>query len=194
MWGLVCDSQFSINEANVACKELGFPLGAVKVLPDVLTDSQPITPRFQMDSVKCLGHETSLKQCSHLGWGVHNNCSYGQAVGLVCNDPSAAVMKCPAEHWLCEKSDQCIPYSFMCDGVPDCDDNSDEDENRCQLAFRLADNSTVGESIQGRIEVRNKGVWGTVCSNQFGEVEAKVFCRSIGLNGISVRENNYIKM
>lgn len=185
-WGQVCNSQFGLTEANVACKELGFAQGALSLLPQELADSQTEDHRFQMDSIKCLGHETSLRHCVHLGWGVHNNCSNDQAVGLICNDPQAVVMKCPSEHWLCEKSAQCIPFSFMCDGEPDCDDGSDENDNHCKLAFRLAQNSTKGETIDGRVEVRYKGVWGTVCSNMFGRYEAKVFCRSIGFNGTSV--------
>lgn len=188
-WGQVCDTQFSQTEANVACKELGFSLGAVKFQSVVQSDLQAEIPYYQMDSVKCQGHETSLKECGHLGWGVHNNCSNDQSIELVCNDPSAVVMKCPSDYWLCETSFECIPYSFMCDGIPDCADSTDEDKERCTMSFRLADNSTICESVEGRVEVRNKGEWETVCSESFGELEAKVLCRSLGFDGISVSDN-----
>lgn len=38
-----------------------------------------------------------------------------------------------------------------------------------------------GESDNsGRVEIRHKGVWGTVCDDNFGEAEAAVFCRMLG--------------
>lgn len=184
-WGLVCDTRFSMTEAHVACKELGFAQGAIELLIGA-NGTQPNDARFQMDAVDCSGFETSLKQCSHLGWGVHNNCSLAQAVGVVCNVPNTN-KQCPAGHWLCETSDECLPLTFLCDGVRDCTDSSDEDERRCAMPneFRLS-GEPAGETVEGRIEVRIKGVWGTVCDDEFGETEALVFCKSIGFNGPAV--------
>lgn len=189
LWAPVCDTDFGMTEANVACRELGYSLGAVQLLPTFVSDNrQNTSARFHMDAVQCRGNETSIRQCGHLGWGVHNNCTLGQAIGVVCNDPSAALQQCPTTHWQCETSGECVALTYLCDGVRDCADSSDENDVRCELAleFRLSARLTMGDTFEGRMEVRNKGVWGTICDDGLGEREAEVFCRSIGYNGTAV--------
>ncbi len=59
-WGAVCDDHFSPNDANVICRQLGFPLGASQAL-----SHSAFGPGFPilMDDVKCRGNETSLADC-----------------------------------------------------------------------------------------------------------------------------------
>jgi len=59
-WGAVCDDQFGMNDANVVCRQLGFPLGASQALShSVFGPGSPIL----MDDVQCKGNETSLADC-----------------------------------------------------------------------------------------------------------------------------------
>lgn len=186
-WGYVCHDQFGMNEANVLCRELGYSQGANEVkLNSFYRPNKNMTngdqTLFNMDDVKCGGNETSLRECNFNGWGVHD-CNVEQVVGVVCK-VNAMKMKCPANHWLCETSDECIPTSFMCDLTVDCADGSDESPKFCNssIEYRLAD----GRELEGRVEVKYRGIWGSVCDDDFGQKEAQVFCNSIGFTGPAV--------
>lgn len=63
---------FGLRNADVACRELGFPLGALEVKGNSMLTPKANTSFYMMDDVSCLGNETSLRDCDFAGWGVHN--------------------------------------------------------------------------------------------------------------------------
>lgn len=66
----------------------------------------------------------------------------------------------------------------------DCTDGTDESSMHCdaKIEYRLMD----GTDLEGRIEVKYRGVWGTICDDDFGNKAAQVFCNSIGFTGPAV--------
>ena len=44
-----------------------------------------------------------------------------------------------------------------------------------------------GRPISGPVEVKYQDIWGTVCANRFGPIEAAVICRQLGLQGGTVK-------
>ena len=80
-WGTVCDDLFRIREANVVCQMLGFP--AAKSVHCCARPYGSESGPIWLDDLQCLGNETSIKQCSHNGLGVHN-CLHSEDVGVVC--------------------------------------------------------------------------------------------------------------
>lgn len=184
----VCDFQFGLKEATVACRQLGFAFGAVRNLSDTTNLASSTSGFLQINSIDCLGHETSLNQCSQISWGIYENCSSGKYIGLICNNSSATTKTCDASQWLCENASECVQLTYLCDGVRDCSDSSDENPSRCDLPieFRLSGYSPSSDVVEGRAEVRYKGVWGTICNDGIDEMEAIVFCRSIGFHGPAV--------
>ncbi|XP_072745020.1 uncharacterized protein [Anoplolepis gracilipes] len=184
-WGQVCDDGFGMINADVICKELGFDLGALEVRAGGFYGNLDPPTRFMVDQLKCRGNETTLRECDFNGWGIHN-CQPEEAVGIVCK---TAVNTCQEGHWKCDNSPTCIPTPFICDEVVDCPDRSDESPEHCDAPFelRLANGSSP---MQGRVEVRHHGVWGTVCDDDFTNATAAVICRSLGYGGIAIAKKD----
>lgn len=113
-WGHICGDDFGINEANVFCREAGYPLGAVEVKMGYNSQSQVLTvfddgPNYILDELRCSGNETSLQECEFSGWDVRD-CNSEQTVGLLCKLPD---MKCQLNYWLCDQSEECVPTAFL---------------------------------------------------------------------------------
>ena len=96
-WGGICDDYWTDNEANVACRQLGF-VGAVddmgrtldgqgRSLPPLYFGAPDESAKMWLDNVQCTGKETSLLECPrhrNLAVGQHN-CRPSEAVGVRCS-------------------------------------------------------------------------------------------------------------
>ena len=80
-WGTVCDDGWSITDANVVCRQLGYDR-ATSIAPGSATFGAGSGP-IHYDNVACRGSETRLADCSHRGIGVHD-CSHSKDAGVVC--------------------------------------------------------------------------------------------------------------
>eukprot|EP00512_Aurantiochytrium_limacinum_P003523 CAMPEP_0171499288 /NCGR_PEP_ID=MMETSP0958-20121227/8348_1 /TAXON_ID=87120 /ORGANISM="Aurantiochytrium limacinum, Strain ATCCMYA-1381" /LENGTH=875 /DNA_ID=CAMNT_0012033833 /DNA_START=33 /DNA_END=2660 /DNA_ORIENTATION=+ len=80
-FGLVCDDFFSLKEANVACRSMGFD-GASDYETTVASGEYSII----MDDLDCVGTETDLGACVYTS---DHDCSYYEAVYLTCAFVSA---------------------------------------------------------------------------------------------------------
>ncbi|XP_037352844.1 deleted in malignant brain tumors 1 protein-like [Talpa occidentalis] len=81
-WGTVCDDSWSIEDAHVACRQLGCGL-AVSVLPGA--SFSPGSGSMLLGDINCTGSEASLDQCPHGDWFAHN-CRHREDVGIICSD------------------------------------------------------------------------------------------------------------
>lgn len=80
-WGTICDDLWTLHDADVACRMLGFRSAL----------SAPREAQFGMgsgiiwlDNVLCFGNESTLLECSHSGLHVHN-CRHEEDAGVVCS-------------------------------------------------------------------------------------------------------------
>lgn len=79
-WGTVCDDGWDLNEAQVVCRQLGFPGAVSAVAGGTYGDgSGPIW----LDDVSCNGSESFLSSCHFKAWGV-TDCSHKEDAGVVC--------------------------------------------------------------------------------------------------------------
>ena len=83
-WGGVCDDGFGWEEADVACRQLGYPGADSYKSVSHWSSSLPIW----LDDVVCVGTEERLADCSHTAWGGHN-CSPQEHVWVQCTVTTA---------------------------------------------------------------------------------------------------------
>ncbi|XP_061079261.1 uncharacterized protein LOC133114081 [Conger conger] len=79
-WGTVCDDGWDMNEAQVVCRQLGFP-GAQSVVEGGIYGSGSGT--IWLDDLDCKGTESSLSSCMFKGWGV-TDCTHSEDAGVIC--------------------------------------------------------------------------------------------------------------
>ena len=90
-WGTVCDDHWDINDATVVCRMLGFNYTWTALsFANLALQKDPATNRIGtgpiwLDDVACTGNESSLTECSHNGWLVHN-CDHLEDAGVSCGD------------------------------------------------------------------------------------------------------------
>uniref|UniRef100_A0A8C5TRM1 Lysyl oxidase like 3 n=1 Tax=Malurus cyaneus samueli TaxID=2593467 RepID=A0A8C5TRM1_9PASS len=88
-WGTICDDDFTLGNAHVLCRHLGFVAAtgwahSAKYGKGV--------GRIWLDNVNCAGSEKSIGDCKHRGWG-NSDCSHEEDAGVVCKDERIAGFK-----------------------------------------------------------------------------------------------------
>ncbi|XP_071480512.1 galectin-3-binding protein B-like [Diadema antillarum] len=88
-WGTVCDDCWSINEAHVVCRELGYPSASAHYTEAHFGEgSGPIW----LDPIRCDGTEQSLLQCRRAYWGCEN-CEHNEDAGVRCEGDRTVKVK-----------------------------------------------------------------------------------------------------
>ena len=80
-WGTVCDDAWDTEDAQVVCRQLGYPLYTAK--PFSSADYGHGSGRILLDNVNCHGSEARLASCSSNGWYQHD-CSHSEDAGVQC--------------------------------------------------------------------------------------------------------------
>ncbi|XP_078355430.1 galectin-3-binding protein A-like [Oculina patagonica] len=80
-WGTVCDDYWDLNDANVVCKELGFPPASNYFNSAHHGEGNG---RIWFDYVGCSGTESHISECDHRGWGSHS-CTHTEDAGVECS-------------------------------------------------------------------------------------------------------------
>ncbi|ETE70929.1 Lysyl oxidase-like 4, partial [Ophiophagus hannah] len=151
-WGTVCDDDFNIHVANVACRELGYDQ-AINWAHSAKYGSGdgPIW----LDNMRCSGTESSLAECASNGWGV-TDCNHNEDSGVVCTGPRR--LNSAASHIQLQ--------------------GSKVEEVRIKpILARAKLSSPVTE---GAVEVKVQGRWRQVCDAGWTRNNTRVLCGMLG--------------
>ena len=81
LWHAVCSIGWDKHDADVVCRQLGFPEAVVEVGHGQFgSGSGPMW----LTSVGCQGNETSLDQCVSAGWELEEDCGKRYGAGVIC--------------------------------------------------------------------------------------------------------------
>ncbi|KAM6911526.1 LOW QUALITY PROTEIN: scavenger receptor cysteine-rich domain-containing group B protein [Lycodopsis pacificus] len=150
VWGTVCDDDWDIINANVACRQLGCGK-AITFKAHFGYGSGPIL----LDNVDCSGTEQQLSDCFNLGWGQHN-CGHHEDVGIIC---------APFEFLIANIRDFPVTESIPATTTPPSEG-----------MVRLVDGQ---HQCEGRVEMYSDSGWGTVCDDAWDLPDARVVCRQL---------------
>ncbi|XP_011682257.1 deleted in malignant brain tumors 1 protein [Strongylocentrotus purpuratus] len=79
-WGAICDDSWDEQDAEMACRTLGFQGSMGSTTLSYFGDT---SEDYNLDEVRCKGREQDFFQCSHLPFGLHN-CEKGEIAGVRC--------------------------------------------------------------------------------------------------------------
>ena len=81
-WGTVCDDGWDDTDAGVVCRQLGFGSSGTAIGSAGFGQG---SGSIWLDSVACIGNESTLASCGHLGVGITRSCSHSEDAGVRCS-------------------------------------------------------------------------------------------------------------
>ncbi|XP_054652236.1 lysyl oxidase homolog 3B isoform X2 [Dunckerocampus dactyliophorus] len=154
-WGTICDDDFSISNANVLCRQLGFVAATGWTHSAKYGKGQG---KIWLDNVLCSGGEKSIDLCKSRGWG-NSDCTHDEDAGVVCKDER-------------------IP-GFVDPNVIEA--HVDEDKlEEVRLRPVVAAAKKKLPITEGVVEVKHKDGWAQVCDVGWTVKNTRVICGMLG--------------
>ncbi|KAK2098769.1 Lysyl oxidase 4 [Saguinus oedipus] len=169
-WGTVCDDNFAIQEATVACRQLGFD--AAVTWAHSAKYGQGEGPIW-LDNVRCVGTESSLDQCGSNGWGV-NDCSHSEDVGVICH---------PRRH-----------RGYVSETVSNALGPQGRRLEEVRLKPILASAKKHSPVTEGAVEVNYEGHWRQVCDQGWTMNNSRVVCGMLGFPSEVPVDSHYYRL
>ncbi|KAK5609545.1 hypothetical protein CRENBAI_005488 [Crenichthys baileyi] len=81
-WGTICDDKWGMQEAAVTCREMNCGNALTVKYKAFFGRGHD---QVWLDDIDCTGHEKSLSDCPHRGFGEHD-CDHHEDAGVVCSE------------------------------------------------------------------------------------------------------------
>ncbi|XP_062586300.1 deleted in malignant brain tumors 1 protein-like, partial [Saccostrea cucullata] len=176
-WGTICDDYYLFNAggsnnsfSKVICRSLGFPW-QISVSYCCARHGQGTGPIW-LDDVQCIGNETDISECVHIGWGNHN-CGHQEDVSVNCLPEKEMSTSIPTAHVTSHTTTT---------------ETATTEQRMPFTPIRLVNGNTPYE---GRVEVYHNGEWGTICDDIWDNQDATVVCRSLGFSTSTALHSAY---
>ncbi|XP_062856471.1 lysyl oxidase homolog 3A [Trichomycterus rosablanca] len=150
-WGTICDDDFTLTNAHVLCRHLGFV--------EALSWSHSAkygagTGKIWLDNVICRGSENSIEKCVSRGWG-NSDCTHDEDAGIVCKD---------------ERLPGFLDVNII---------EMQVDTNRMQ-EIRFRSSNARLPVTEGVVEVKFKEGWAHICNINWTSKNSRVVCGMMG--------------
>uniref|UniRef100_A0A3B4AFX2 SRCR domain-containing protein n=1 Tax=Periophthalmus magnuspinnatus TaxID=409849 RepID=A0A3B4AFX2_9GOBI len=89
-WGTVCDDLWTMSNAAVVCRQLGYRRALKAAKSSEFGEGRHLP--ILLDDVQCEGTEATLLDCKHAGVGKHN-CAHYEDAGVVCSHDAERAMQ-----------------------------------------------------------------------------------------------------
>ena len=159
-WGTICDDSWHLRDANVVCQQLGFEKAErVWFRAEFGEGTGPIW----LDQMNCNGGESSVLECGHNGWGVHD-CQHREDASVRCSRPAVVKPRSLPVRLSCPKYVQ----NGTCNTCPDKQHPAPTDCAVNQPA------------VEGIVEVFHGEVWRPVLGDRWSIEASRVVCGELG--------------
>ncbi|XP_047201598.1 lysyl oxidase homolog 3B isoform X4 [Girardinichthys multiradiatus] len=168
-WGTICDDDFSIANANVLCRQLGFVSATGWIHSAKYGKGQG---KIWLDNVLCNGGEKSIGLCKSRGWG-NSDCTHDEDAGVVCKDER-------------------IP-GFVDSNIIDAQVDEKKVEE-VRLRSVIAPGRKKLPITEGVVEVKHKDGWAQICDLGWTIKNTHVVCGMLGFPHERKVNKNFYKL
>ncbi|XP_043368876.1 lysyl oxidase homolog 3 isoform X1 [Dermochelys coriacea] len=166
-WGTICDDDFTLANAHVLCRHLGFV--AATGWAHSAKYGKGIG-RVWLDNVNCGGSEKSIADCRSRGWG-NSDCSHEEDAGVICKDERI--------------------LGYVDSNIIEAEQNQVEELRLRPVVSGARKRLPVTEGV---VEVRYKEGWAQICDKGWNHKNSRVVCGMMGFPAEKKVNRNFYKL
>ncbi|KAM9193497.1 lysyl oxidase homolog 3 isoform 3-T3 [Mergus octosetaceus] len=187
-WGTICDDDFTLANAHVLCRHLGFV--AATGWAHSAKYGKGIG-RIWLDNVNCAGGEKSIGDCKHRGWG-NSDCSHEEDAGVICKDERIPGFKdSNVIEGILGLAGNRVPSK---PGVTPALQTEQSHVEEVRLRPVVSGARRRLPVTEGIVEVRYKDGWAQICDEGWDTKNSRVICGMMGFPAEKKVNRNFYKL